>query len=243
MIRLFTEHSLALETPIPLEEKQAHYLLHVMRLREGETLLAFNGRDGEWEARLAIPKKNTAILTLHKQTRPQIREGDLWLIFAPIKRGHGDFAIEKASELGATKLFPVITDRTIVTRVTTDRMRAIAIEAAEQCERLSVPAIKEPQKLEALLAGWNPAYPILLCAEAGDAEPLADALPALAPGPVAVMVGPEGGFSEKEFNLLRAQSFITPVSLGPRVLRADTAAVSAISIIQALHGDWKERRN
>jgi 16S rRNA (uracil1498-N3)-methyltransferase len=233
MIRLFVSADLSPQSSFPLDEKQSHYIKHVMRQNDGDTLLVFNGRDGEWRATLTINKKSV-IVTTQTQTRAQINEGQLTLIFAPIKRGHGDITIEKASELGASALYPIITDRTVISRIPTERYEAIAIEAAEQCERLSVPKIHEAQKLDALLKNWNEHKHILLCAEQGEATPLASALASMNMPAYAVMVGPEGGFSEKEFSTLRALPFITPVSLGPRILRADTAAISALSIIQAL---------
>lgn len=233
MIRLFVNADLSAHSSFPLDEKQSHYLKHVMRQNDGDEILVFNGRDGEWRTRLSITKKNI-IAVAEQQTRPQINEGQLSLIFAPIKRGHGDMTIEKASELGASALYPIITDRTIVTRVPIDRYEAIAIEAAEQCERLSVPKIHPAQKLDALLAGWNEHRHILLCAEQGEAAPIASAIASLNMPALAVMIGPEGGFTPSEFEILRGLPYITPVTLGPRILRADTAAISALSIIQAL---------
>ncbi len=236
MIRLFVSADCSASSSFPLDEKQSHYLKHVMRQNDGDEILVFNGRDGEWQGTLAITKKSV-VVTTHKQTRKQINEGQLTLLFAPIKRGHGDIAIEKASELGASELYPIITERTVVTRVPTERYEAIAIEAAEQCERLSVPKIHDAQKLDVLLKNWNPNKHILLCAEAGDATPIATAMASMNMPALAVMVGPEGGFSDKEFQVLRALPFVTPVTLGPRILRADTAAISALSIIQALKKD------
>ncbi len=233
MIRLFVSADLSSASSFPLDEKQSHYLKHVMRQNDGDEILLFNGRDGEWQSTLSITKKQT-LATPYKQTRPQINEGQLSLIFAPIKRGHGDMTIEKASELGASALYPMITDRTVVTRVPIDRYEAIAIEAAEQCERLSVPKIHPAQKLDALLAGWNPNKHILLCAEQGEATPIAAAIASLNMPALSVMVGPEGGFSDHEFEKLHALPYVTAVTLGPRILRADTAAISVLSIIQAL---------
>lgn len=233
MIRLFVSADLKAASSFPLDEKQSHYIKHVMRQNDGDEILVFNGRDGEWKSTLAISKKSV-VVTAQKQTRAQTNEGQLSLIFAPIKRGHGDMTIEKASELGASALFPIITDHTIVARVPIDRYEAIAIEAAEQCERLSVPKIHPAQKLDALLAGWNPNRHILLCAEQGEAAPIAAALASINMPALAVMIGPEGGFSAKEFEMLRALPYVTAVTLGPRILRADTAAISALSIIQAL---------
>ncbi len=233
MIRLFVRADLSAQSSFPLDDKQSHYLKHVMRQNDGDAVLIFNGRDGEWQSTLGITKKQV-IATPQQQTRPQVNESQLTLIFAPIKRGHGDMIIEKATELGVSALYPVITDRTVVNRIPMDRYEAIAIEAAEQCERLSVPNIHPAQKLDALLADWNTHRHILLCAEQGEATPIASALASMNMPALAVMIGPEGGFSEREFAMLRALPIITPVTLGPRILRADTAALSALSIIQAL---------
>lgn len=233
MIRLFVSADLSSNSSFPLDEKQSHYLKHVMRQNDGDEILVFNGRDGEWKSSLSITKKHV-LVTTQTQTRPQVNEGQLTLIFAPIKRGHGDMTIEKASELGASALYPIITDRTVVSRVPIDRYEAIAVEAAEQCERLSVPKIHPSQKLDALLAGWNEHKHILLCAEQGEATPIASALASMNMPGIAVMIGPEGGFSDAEFAKLRSLPYLTPVTLGPRILRADTAAISALSIIQAL---------
>lgn len=239
MIRLFVDAPLTAQANVPLSDKQAHYLNHVMRVGEGEELLVFNGRDGEWRARF-MPKKKSADIVIAGQMRVQENEKSLHLFFAPIKRGHGDMAVEKASELGVTELTPIITARTITTRVPTERLAAIAIEAAEQCERLSVPVVHEPSRLQDVFANWPKNEKIFLCAEFGAATPIATALQK--ERPAGIIVGPEGGFTETEMKWLCAQDFITPVSLGPRVLRADTAAIAAISVIQAVAGDWTEVR-
>ncbi|NDE89819.1 MAG: 16S rRNA (uracil(1498)-N(3))-methyltransferase [Alphaproteobacteria bacterium] len=233
MIRLFIQHSLFANASIPLDEKQSHYLKHVMRQKDGDAVLLFNGMDGEWRGVLTLTKKHV-LVNLQHQTRMQTHEKLLSLIFAPIKRGHGDMVIEKASELGATALYPIITDHTVVARIPIDRYQTIGMEAAEQCERLSVPTIVEAQKLDLFLKNWDSTKPIILCAEQGDAAPIADVITRSALSEYAVMIGPEGGFTEKEFAMLRSLPFIIPVTLGPRILRADTAAIAAISLIQAL---------
>lgn len=235
MIRLFVSSDLSAAASFALDEKQSHYLRHVMRQNDGDTILMFNGRDGEWKAALQISKKSITVTPLLK-TRAQLNEGHIALIFAPIKRGHGDMSVEKASELGAATLYPIITDHTVVSRVPVERYEAITIEAAEQCGRLSVPKVHAAQKLDVLLSSWNPNKHILLCAETGQTTPIVNALAGLNMPGIAVMIGPEGGFSEREFKLLRSLEFITPVTLGPRILRADTAAISALSIIQAIKG-------
>jgi 16S rRNA (uracil1498-N3)-methyltransferase len=233
MIRLFVQAHLQPHTSAMLDEKQAHYLRHVMRQNDGDEILVFNGRDGEWRCQLGVTKKNI-IATPTAQTRTQTHEAPLSLLFAPIKRGHGDYTIEKACELGATKLYPIITQRTVIARVPRERFTAISIEAAEQCERLSVPEIMPEQKLEILLKNWDSHKPIILCAEHGDAQPIAHAVCAMQSHDISVLIGPEGGFSDIEFAMLRALPYVFPVTLGKRILRADTAAISAMSIIQAL---------
>ncbi|MBI3419830.1 MAG: 16S rRNA (uracil(1498)-N(3))-methyltransferase [Proteobacteria bacterium] len=238
MIRLFIDQPLAPGTCLKLDEKQSHYLLHVMRLGPGDALLLFNGRDGEWRAVMQPAKKGAAGVEVAEQTKKQDVPPDLWLLFAPIKRGHGDLIAEKASELGASRLLPITTRRTVVGRVPVARYRSIATEAAEQCERLSVPEVEETQPLAKLLEKWDPKRVLLFCAEAGEAKPIVEVLQDLKPGPLAVLTGPEGGFVEDEFKLLRAKSYIRPVRLGPRVLRADTAAIAALTLVQALKGDW-----
>ena len=210
----------------------------------------FNGRDGEWLGRIDIHGKNRCAVTLVEQHRPQAPEPDLWLVFAPIKRGRIDFLVEKATELGVSELYPVHTSRSVVERVNLDRLRVHAIEAAEQTERLSVPSIAAPQPLDRLVAQWPAPRRLLLCDESGASPPIADALRGAAaldntPAcPWAVLVGPEGGFAETELDALRKLPFVCAVGLGPRVLRADTAALAALAVLQALSGDWRApRRN
>jgi 16S rRNA (uracil1498-N3)-methyltransferase len=238
MIRLFVEKPLESSVVLELSEKPAHYLLHVMRVKVGEELLVFNGRDGEWKANLESGKKDRASLRVKERTRPQTTDSDLWLCFAPIKRGHGDFTVEKACELGVSNLVPIFTRHTVVNRVPTDRYRAIATEAAEQSMRLSVPNVEEAIDLKQLIDKWDSRRTLIFCAEAGDAQPIASALNQLKPGPLAVLTGPEGGFGEDEFKLIRSKPYVIPVRLGPRILRADTAAIAALSLVQAIRGDW-----
>lgn len=237
MIRLFVPLPLGADILLPLDDVQSHYLLHVMRTKEGEAVLAFNGRNGEWETTLQQQKKNVVQLRCIRQMRAQETLRTVRLLFAPIKRGHGDYTVEKATELGATRLSPIITARTIITRVPLARYESIAREAAEQCERLAVPVFDEPQKLVEVLAAWDKAMPLLYCAENGEAEPMLKALTRFpAPIPLAVLVGPEGGFTPEEATLLRGQNFVHPVSLGPHILRADTAAIAALSLIKGAEG-------
>lgn len=245
--RLFVEDDLAAGAGVELDRDRAHYLRNVLRATAGETVGLFNGRDGEWRARIASLGKNAAALAVETQIRAQAAEPDLWLVFAPVKRARIDFIAEKATELGASALAPVMTRRTVVARVNTDRLRANAVEAAEQTERLSVPVIHEPVTLERLLADWPRERRILLCAEAGAARPLAEVLSELASGsqeasePWAVMTGPEGGFAPAELDGLSNLPFVTAVGLGPRILRADTAALAALACFQAILGDGRVR--
>ncbi len=236
--RLYVTTDLAGGLSIGLEPSQAHYVKTVLRLEKGAALALFNGRDGEWLGRIDGVGKGWCSVTLHEQRRPQQAAPDVWLLFAPIKRGRIDFLVEKATELGVAALHPVLTQRTMVERVNLDRLRANAIEAAEQTERLSVPELAEPEPLLRLMARWPARRRLLLCDESGAAPPIAETLRHAAAGPWAVLVGPEGGFAETELDALRKLPFVSPVGLGPRVLRADTAAVAALAVLQALIGDW-----
>jgi len=238
-VRLFVEADLGSGLRLAPTDGQAHYLLHVMRAKAGDHVRLFNGRDGEWRARLAEVGKRNCILECEAQTAPQRAVPDLWLVFAPVKKTPADYLTQKATELGVSRLQPVNTRRTIVSRVNLERMRANAIEAAEQSDRLSVPDIGELTELEKLLAGWPPNRRLLFCDEGGDARPIADALSGAGAEPWAVLTGPEGGFDPQERARVRALPFVVPVSLGPRILRADTAALAALTVWQALHGDWR----
>jgi 16S rRNA (uracil1498-N3)-methyltransferase len=241
VIRLYVEASLGEGGSLGLERAQAHYLTSVMRRGEGDSVAVFNGRDGEFAARIVSIGRGVCSLAIGAQRRKQQAEADLWLVFAPIKHARLDFLVEKATELGASTLLPAMTARTVVSRVNLDRLRANSIEAAEQSERLTIPEIRPPQKLDALLQSWPVGRSLILCDESGTAPPLADALASLKP-PLAVMTGPEGGFADSELDALRNLPFVCPVGLGPRTLRADTAALAALAAIQALAGDWRRER-
>jgi 16S rRNA (uracil1498-N3)-methyltransferase len=243
--RLHVAADLAAGAAVALEEAQTHYLRNVLRLAPGDEVALFNGRDGEWQAAIDGLAKRSTTLRCLAQTRPQIAEPDLWLLFAPIKRLRIDFLVAKATELGVALLQPVFTRHTQATRLNLERLSAHAVEAAEQTERLSIPVLREPQSLVSCLAAWPAGRRLLLCAEAGRALPIADALGALAGtpsarSPWAVLVGPEGGFAAAELDDLGKLPFVTPVGLGPRILRADTAALAALACWQAILGDGRE---
>ena len=238
-VRLYVEAALGEGARVAPDESQAHYLLHVMRAKAGDRVSLFNGRDGEWLARIEDVTKRGCALVCEKQTQTQREVPDLWLVFAPIKKTPADYLTQKATELGVRALQPVFTRRTIVTRVNIERMRANAIEAAEQSGRLSVPEIREPMSLEKFLASCPRERRILFCDEAGEAPPIAEALAAAPPGPWAILTGPEGGFDPAERAAIRALPNVIPASLGGRILRADTAALAALSVWQAIRGDWR----
>jgi 16S rRNA (uracil1498-N3)-methyltransferase len=241
--RLFVENDLAEGQSIGLGPARAHFLKSVLRLTPGAALALFNGRDGEFVARIDGFGKGWCSVAVDGRSRPQAAEPDLWLVFAPVKRARIDFIAEKATELGVSALLPVYTERTMVDRVNTERLRANAIEAAEQTERLSVPEVREPRPLVHLLGDWPEGRRLLLCDESGTAPPIAEALAGASGGPWAILVGPEGGFAPRELDGLRNLAFVTPAGLGPRVLRSDTAALAALAVFQALAGDWRRPRS
>jgi 16S rRNA (uracil1498-N3)-methyltransferase len=237
LIRLFVTSLLANGAAVELGQEQAHYLKNVMRLGEGDAVALFNGSDGEFRARIESFGKRAAGLLVEEQLRAQSAEPDLWLVFAPIKRARIDYLVEKATELGASALVPVITRHTHVERLNLDRLRAHAIEAAEQSERLTVPHIEEPRALDDVLADWDASRRIMLCDESRTAPPAAAALARESAKAWAVLIGPEGGFAETELDALRKLPFVSAVSLGPRILRADTAALAGLAVLQALRGE------
>ncbi|THD82032.1 MAG: 16S rRNA (uracil(1498)-N(3))-methyltransferase [Phenylobacterium sp.] len=275
MIRLFIPGALSPGAAITLDEGQSRYLAAVMRLRVGDELLAFNGRDGEWRVGVGAVAKRAVTLEVRAQVRPQAAGPDLDLVVALVKRARLETIVEKAAELGAARVRLVITERTNADHTRVERLQAIAVEAAEQTGRLDVPEVMEPVKLERLIADWPAGRRLLFCDEAGDARPILAALspppcgegvggggagsahdgdptPKLAartptPGPSpqgggepwAILIGPEGGFSSAERARLRELAYAVPASLGPRILRADTAAISALTLWQAALGDWR----
>ena len=237
MIRLFVPHDLAPGVGLALDEGQSRYLAAVMRLGVGDEVAVFNGRDGEWRATVASLGKRAVGLTALSQSQPQHVGPDLDLIIALVKRARLETIVEKAAELGARRVRPVTTERTNADHTRVDRLQAIATEASEQTGRLDVPQVCEPVRLEKLLADWAPDRRLLFCDEAGDARPVLAA--GLAEGPWSILIGPEGGFSPKERDHLRSLPYATPAALGPRILRADTAAISALTLWQAAVGDWR----
>jgi 16S rRNA (uracil1498-N3)-methyltransferase len=249
-VRLYVDHPLGPGQPVPLTGEQAHYLFAVMRLARGDAVLVFNGRDGEWRAVVDEAGRRAGMLICAERTQPLRLPPDLWLVFAPLKKARTDFIVEKAAELGAARILPVATRHTNADRIRQDRLQAHAVEAAEQCGGTFVPEVAEMQPLDRLLDRWPADRRILWCDEhlAGRASALTGLLAGpgdharqggRAPaGPWAILIGPEGGFAEAEQTRLRAMPQAVPVGLGPRILRADTAAVAALTLWQAALGDW-----
>jgi 16S rRNA (uracil1498-N3)-methyltransferase len=245
--RLYVAADLVPGGHMALDERSAHYLRNVLRRAVGDPVQVFNGRDGEYAAAISQCDKRLVELTLDGAKQREQESGtDIWLCFAPLKKDAVDFLVEKATELGVAAFHPVFTQNTAATRLNLDRLAANAIEASEQCERLTLPKVAEPVSLDQCLASWDNNRQILLCAEAGEALPMADALHRFTgtpskPNSWAILCGPEGGFARTELDRLTKLPFVTPVGLGPRILRADTAALAALSIFQAVIGDGKLR--
>ncbi|MDO6413814.1 16S rRNA (uracil(1498)-N(3))-methyltransferase [Sphingomonas sp. BIUV-7] len=232
--RLYVEAVLAEGLMLVLEGAQANYLANVMRLKAGDPVRLFDDSTGEWLAEVADAAKRNITLRLTTKLRAREAVPDIWLLFAPLKKDPLHYLVEKATELGVARLQPVVTHRTIVDRPNPERLRAHMIEAAEQCDRTALPELAEPVKLAALLASW-PAGRALLFADEGGGEPFAD----IAPGPAALLIGPEGGFTEDERGAIRAHASATPISLGPRILRAETAAAAGLAAWMSRFGDWR----
>jgi 16S rRNA (uracil1498-N3)-methyltransferase len=242
--RLFVEAPLASGDRVPLDRAQANYLVNVLRRKPADPVLVFNGRDGEWRAVLDAESKKSVALLVQEQTRPQPAAGDLHYLFAPLKHARLDYMVQKAVEMGASRLQPVLTQHGQAERVNLERMRANAIEAAEQCGILSLPEIGAPVALAKLLAEFDPARLLVFCDEEAEVrDPVAALTAARANGdtplPVAVLIGPEGGFSVSERAMLLELPRVVRLSLGPRILRADTAAVAALTLVDAVLGDWR----
>lgn len=234
-IRLYVEQPLGQGQSVQLTREQAHYLFGVMRLGVGDALKLLNGTDGEWRAKVAEAGKRVGKLSVLDQTGPLVMPPDVWLLFAPVKKARTDFIVEKAVEMGVRRIIPVQTAFTNSGRIQRDRLQAHAVEAAEQCGATYVPEIAEMARLDRVLADMTD-RPLMFCdeGEAGAAADLPDR-----PGPWAILIGPEGGFSEEERTRLKSLDFAHPVALGPRILRADTAAVAALTIWQRALGDWR----
>ena len=237
--RLFCDVPLGAGEVITCDSDQANYLLNVLRLATGDSILVFNGVDGEWRTTVAQSGKRRCSLEVVEQVRTQSGGPDIDYLFAPLKRARLDYMVQKATELGVGRLRPVYTRHTVAERVNLQRMKANVIEASEQCGILRLPTICEPKKLSSIVAEWQVSRTLIFADESAKvASPLA-VLEGVARGPCAVLVGPEGGFAEAERNLLLHQSFTVPISLGPRIMRADTAAVAALALINSVLGDWR----
>lgn len=239
-IRLYVDHPLGPGQTVDLSRDQANYLFNVMRLGAGAEVALFNGRDGEWRGCVAEAGKRGGSLVCADQTAPLMLPPDLWLLFAPIKKARTDFIVEKATEMGAARIVPVQTDFTNAERIRQDRLQAHAIEAAEQCGGTFVPAVDDLQRLDAVLRDWPEGRRLILCdeARAGGAAVLPHAQGASGAA-WAILIGPEGGFSDAERARLHALPYVTTIALGPRILRADTAAVAALTLFQTVLGDWR----
>jgi 16S rRNA (uracil1498-N3)-methyltransferase len=243
--RLFVEEPLAADAVLTLAGNQANYLVNVMRVQSGDSLLLFNGRDGEWQAQVEQTRRQGCTVVTVRQLRPQRAEPGPWLLFAPIKKTAVDFVIEKSTELGVSRLWPVFTLHTAASRINLDRLRAHAIEASEQCERLTVPDVESPLPLGEIATRWPSGRTLLVLDEHGRGTPIAAVLTAGSRAgrwepPPGILAGPEGGFAAAELNVLAELPFVARVTLGPRILRAETAALAALACWQAIAGDGRE---
>lgn len=233
--RLFVRQPLGEGASVELDGAPAHYLANVLRLKEGAELLTFDGQSGEWLAKIVLARKGRLKLSVERKTREAESVPDVWLAFAPVKRAQTDWLVEKATELGVARLIPVMTQRTVAERVRLERLQAIAIEAAEQCGRTVLPEIAEPLPLGRLIDERN-AERTLYFADEGGGEPAAEAFK---PGPALILTGPEGGFTDEERTAIRGSTNAIPISLGPRILRAETAALAALAAWMSAVGDWR----
>lgn len=239
--RLFLRARLHDGADVELDREQANYLLNVLRMGDGDRILVFNGEDGEWTASLAPAGRRVCRLTILECTRPQTPLPDLDWLFAPLKHARLDYMVQKAVEMGVGRLRPVLTRHTQVTRINVERMQANVVEAAEQCGVIALPSVAEPVDLDHLLDTWHvheAGRRILFCDEHEETTNPFTVLSRLERGPLAVLIGPEGGFAKEERAVLRSKAFVTAIPLGPRILRADTAAVAALAVVQAVLGDW-----
>ncbi|MFT4180577.1 MAG: 16S rRNA (uracil(1498)-N(3))-methyltransferase [Rhizobium sp.] len=238
MQRLFVVSDITADAGIEADQDQFNYLANVLRMEDGAELLIFNGRDGEWKARLSFPSRKRILMTPVEETRPQPAPSDLHYLFAPLKVGRLDYLVQKAVEMGAGLLQPVMTQHVQGKITNLDKVRANVVEAAEQCGILGIPEVAEPVKLAELLARWPRERRIIYCDEGDAGQNPLPLLGKIKERHLALLVGPEGGFSEEERTLLHSLDFVTAIPLGPRILRADTAAVAAMAVIQAAIGDW-----
>jgi 16S rRNA (uracil1498-N3)-methyltransferase len=238
-VRLFVDARLVEGGRLDCTPVQANYLGNVMRMKPGDALLVFNGRDGEWLARVAEARKGRCTLEAEARTREQTAGPDIHYLFAPLKRARLDYMVQKATELGVAVLQPVMTRRTAAERVNSERMRANVIEAAEQCGVLRLPEVREPEKLGAVLKDWPAERALIFADEAAPIASPLEALGGLTHGPAALLIGPEGGFDETERDMLRGLPYVHTISLGPRIMRADTAAIAALALMDAVMGDWR----
>jgi 16S rRNA (uracil1498-N3)-methyltransferase len=236
--RLFVDQALSQDAAISLAPEQGHYLSNVLRMAPGDAVAVFNGNDGEWLSYITEVAKKKVQLRIESLKAEVQQPPDIDYLFAPLKHARLDYMVQKATELGARRLRPVITRRTIAERVNLDRMRGNTIEAAEQCNLVFVPEVMEPVSLEKTLKNWDPARRLIFCDETAPIGDPLRALSTLSP-PAAVLVGPEGGFTPEERDHLKSLSFVTPIALGPRIMRADTVAIAALAVVQAVLGDWR----
>lgn len=236
--RLFLDAPLASGLTVALGKDQSRYLLTVLRMGGGQQVLVFNGRDGEFLATLCPTGKKSTDLLIVEQSRPQPPESRLDFLFAPLKIGRLDYMVQKATEMGVRRITPVFTDHTQLHKVNEARLAANILEAAEQCGNLAIPQLQDPRKFDALLEDWDPARRIIFCNESQAGDNPSDILAGVKERDLALLVGPEGGFSERERERLTALPFVTAIPLGPRILRADTAAVAALTAVQMTIGDW-----
>lgn len=236
-IRLHVDHPLSKGQSVPLSPDQAHYLFGVMRQGVGSDVSLINSKDGEFRAEVVQAGKRKGVLRVDEQTAPLQMPPDLWLLFAPIKKARTDFIVEKATEMGASRICPVQTDFTNSERIRRDRLQAHAVEATEQCGGTYVPEVAELARLDRMLSDWDPSRQIMFCDEAKVGDQLT--LPDMSDQPWAILIGPEGGFSDSERTKLREMNHAHAISLGPRILRADTAAVAALTLWQSRLGDWE----
>jgi 16S rRNA (uracil1498-N3)-methyltransferase len=236
--RVFIDSGLSVGAEFPLTKEQGHYVANVLRCNPGDALALFNGGDGEFLAYITSTAKKSVVVRIEKKSSDVKPPPDIDYLFAPLKHARLDYMVQKATELGARRLRPVITARTIAERVNLDRMRSNAIEAAEQCNLVFVPEVLEPEKLLNVIAAWEQGRTLVFCDERAKTANPVEALKSVTT-PAAVLVGPEGGFTPEERELLLSQPFVTAISLGPRIMRADTVAISALAVVQAAIGDWR----